>query len=682
MNHLPVASRALVLVLSAVLYGTGLTGCGTLQPESLSTSEIAAATAADKESLRANVEPLAGPLTLEDAIARAIKYNAERRLRAMEEAVAAGTLEVGNYDMLPKLVASAGYQERSNDLTTRSRDSVTGAPSLANPFISSSRAASTTSLAFSWSLLDFGQSYYAARQNADRVLIAAEHRRKSLHNLVQDVRTAYWRMVAAQKLVTTLRSTIVEAESALDDARQSEREGLRSPVEPLRYQRQVLENLRLLETIEQELSTARIELSSLINLPLAADAKVVEPAAAINTAWLNVAIEQMEEQALLRNPDLRESLYNARIARQETQRTLLKLFPGLSFNYAVKGSNDSFLINQNWNEAGAQISLNLFGLLSAPAQMRLAEAGVQLADQKRMTTQMAVLTQMHIARLQYANAAHQFERAEAIAAVDARLAQHIANQEKAEKQTKLDRVAQQTATILSQLRRYQALSNAHAAAAKLQATLGLEPQIDAPGNTPLAELSATVAQSMLAWNTGAAALLAAGTAAPQNPPAAAARHVEAPAVALPQAVRPALPEPALALSAALATPPTTASAPPSATAAAQVAAEVQAWAKAQSQCDIDTYLAYYADEFRPANGIARSAWNKARRAAIACAAAAQVEVVNLTASAIGDDRVVTRFEERRSGARQPGAVLKHIWTKTNGKWRIAVETASHPSPSI
>ncbi|KKU43683.1 MAG: Outer membrane efflux protein, partial [Berkelbacteria bacterium GW2011_GWA2_46_7] len=41
---------------------------------------------------------------------------------------------------LPKLVAAAGYHDRSNDLTTRSKDSVTGAPSLANPFISSSRA--------------------------------------------------------------------------------------------------------------------------------------------------------------------------------------------------------------------------------------------------------------------------------------------------------------------------------------------------------------------------------------------------------------------------------------------------------------------------------------------------------------------------------------------------------------
>lgn len=493
-----VASAAAVLLLA---------GCASLQPEALRSAEIAETAHTDKLVLARDVEPLTGPLTLEDAIARAIKYNAGRRLKAMEEAVATGTLDAGNYDMLPKLVAAAGYHSRNNDLITRSKDSVTGTPSLTNPFISSARSTSTTDLGFSWSLLDFGQSYYAAKQNADRVLIAAEHRSKSLHNLIQDVRTAYWRVVAAQQLIGTLNSTIAEAEAALTDARQAEREGLRSPVEPLRYQRQVLENLRLLETIEQELSTARIELAALANLPLAQALTVVEPAAGVNTIWLNVPVEKMEEHALLRNPDLRESIYNGRIAQQETRRALLKIFPGLSFNYAVKTSNDSYLINQTWNEAGAQLSLNLLGLLAAPAQMRLADAGVMLADQKRMMTQLAVLTQLHIARLQYANAAHQFARADAIAAVDERLAGHVANQEKAEKQTRLDRVAQQTASILSQLRRYQALSNAQSAAAKLQATLGLEPLIGAQEDTPLAEVRAAVGRAIEAWNSGSVSLL-------------------------------------------------------------------------------------------------------------------------------------------------------------------------------
>lgn len=486
-------------VASAILL---LGGCASLAPDPLEPTEIIATATADAQALSRDIEPLTGPLTLEGAIARAIKYNADRRLRVMEEAVAYGTFEVGNFDLLPKLVASAGYRDRDSDLITRSRDSVTGAPSLANPFISSSRQATTTDLGFSWSLLDFGQSYFAAKQNADRVLVANERRRKALHTLIQDVRTAFWRVTSAQKLGATLRANIAEAESALLDAQKAEDERLRSPLEPLRFQRHVLENLRLLETIAQELSTARIELASLTNLPLTQDLQVAEAGAGINTAWLDIPVEKMEEQAILRNADLREGIYNARIARQETRRVLLKLFPGLSFNYSQKTSDDSYLINQKWNETGAQISFNLLGLLALPAQMRLADAGVALADQKRMTTQMAIMTQLHIARLQYSNAAHQFKRADSIANVDIRIAEHITNQAMAEKQTKLDRVSQQTATILSQLRRYQALSNAQGAASKLQATLGMEPSIEASGSMTLAELTASVARSLQEWELG------------------------------------------------------------------------------------------------------------------------------------------------------------------------------------
>lgn len=481
-----------------------LSGCSTLNVENakLSLPEVRSTLQNDKAALARDVEPLAGPLTLDGAIARAIKYNAERRYKAMEEAVAMGTFEAGQFDMLPKLIASAGYRDRNNDLITRSVDSVTGAPSLANPYISSSREVLSSEVGISWSLLDFGQSYYAARQNADRVMIAGERRRKALHNLILDVRTAYWRVVAAQKLVPLLRGTIAESEGALKDARTAESDRIRSPLEPLRYQRQLLENLRLLETIEQELSTARVELAALTMLPLTSDYTVAEPAADVNTLWLQQPMDKMEEVALLRNPDLREGIYNARIAQQETRRAMLKLFPGLSFNYGVKHSNDDYLIHQNWNEAGAQISFNLLGLLSAPAQMRLADAGVTLANQRRMAMQMAVLSQVHIARQQYANTARQYERADAIAQVDGRIAQHIANQAEAQKQSALDRISQQSTAVLSQLRRYQALSNAQAAASRLQATLGMEPAIDGSSNMPLSELTAAVARSLQTWNQG------------------------------------------------------------------------------------------------------------------------------------------------------------------------------------
>lgn len=213
-------------------------------------------------------------------------------------------------------------------------------------------------------------------------------------------------------------------------------------------------------------------------------------------------MDKLEDRALLLNPDLRESLYNARIANEETKRVMLRMFPGLSFNYGINKSSDSYLINDRWQDAGLQISFNLLGLLSLPAQRQLADAGVQLADQRRLATQMAVLTQLHVARLQFANAVRQYERAQTIASVDQRLSEHVNNQVQADKLNALERVSQQTTTILSVLRRYQAQSNMQAASSRLQATLGMEPVIEGSDRMPLPELTQAVGKSLQSWDAG------------------------------------------------------------------------------------------------------------------------------------------------------------------------------------
>jgi outer membrane protein TolC len=474
-------------------FAAAVTGCASVVPQPVSAPEIVSQAAEDRRGATLDIETIRGPVSLEEAIARALKYNLERRTRMMEEALALNQLEVSKYDMLPRVVAAAGYSARSEYLTTRSIDAVTGAPSLANPSISTDKNHGNLDLGLTWSLLDFGLSYHNAKQNADRVLIATERRRKAMHLLIQDVRTAFWRTASAQKLRADVRKAIGLAEDALSDARKAEQERVRSPLDNLRYQRQVLENVRLLEAIDHDLSTARVELAHLINAPLALDLTVVEPAESVNRRLLDMPVQQMEETAILRNADLREQFYGARIARDESEKILLRLFPNLSFNLNARYDNDRFLIHNRWNEAGTQLSYNLLNLLSAPAQKRLAEAGVAVADQRRVATQMAVIAQVHVASLQYASAYQQFIRADAIYGVDERINRIISAGERAQTQSKLDQVSSNTTTILSLLRRYQALALLHAAASKLQATMGAEPEVPSVRESSLKELTAIAA---------------------------------------------------------------------------------------------------------------------------------------------------------------------------------------------
>ena len=470
-----------------------LLGACSVNPVPIGTQDMLAAAREDRRVSRADMLPVTGTLTLHEAVARALKYNLDHRVAMFEQALAAGQYAAGQFDLLPKLLVNAGYSSRDADQPRLATDSVTGAPSLSHPFISSERRHSTTDIGFSWNLLDFGASYYSSKQQADRVLIAAERRRKAMLTLIRNVRVAYWKAMAAQKLRDEVKSTLAEAETGLAASKRIEDERVKAPVEALRYQRTLLENIRLLESVERELALARIDLTGLIGMVQGSQYTLSEPSgdfASLNPTTL--PIEVMEEMALSGNADLREQFYNARIAAAETRRTLLRLLPGLSFDYGSKRDNDNYLIHQQWHEAGMRVTFNLFNLLSGPAQMSAAEKGVALAEQRRMALQMTVLTQVHVARQLYDNALVELRRADAISSVDHKLAEFARSQKLAQTGSVLDSVSATTSSILSLLRRYQTMAKAQEAASTLQATLGIEPAIRSIDEIGLPELTLSI----------------------------------------------------------------------------------------------------------------------------------------------------------------------------------------------
>jgi outer membrane protein TolC len=485
------------LALAAVMT---LSACSAIRPDALSPAQLQATNQADAQAARTGVTPIEGPLTVEEAMARALKHNLDRRSRLMEEALARRQFDASAYDMLPKLLATAGYDWRNNDKISNSRAQA-GGP-LQPGSISQDREHSLAGLEFSWSLLDFSLGYYGARQQADRMFVAVERRRKAMHLLMQDVRTVYWRAAAAQRLADSVKQTIDLAEQALADSRTAEAQRLRNPVDTLRYQRQLLENMRLLEAIGQELASAQVELAQLVNAPIGQRIPLAE-LEAVNAADppLQMPVRELEEVTLANNADLREAHYNSRIARDEVKRTMARLFPNVSVDWALRYDSDSYLVNKDWQEAGVQLSFNLFNLISGPSQMRLAEAGVALADQRRVAMQVAVVAQMHLARLALDNARMQFQRADSIYQVDQRLADLMQSRQVARTQSQLDAVSNATTAILSLLRRYQALAQVQTAENRLIASLGLEPRLGSTDELSVKELTEQLVRQADAWRT-------------------------------------------------------------------------------------------------------------------------------------------------------------------------------------
>jgi outer membrane protein TolC len=405
---------------ASVALAVFLTGCGIATPKPLTHDEIATRVSADTQAMYKGQEPLAGPLTLSDVMARSLKYNLDYRLKLMETALSRGLLDVSKLDMLPKLTADAGYRWRNNDSGGTSIGIEDRIVSL-RPSTSEERAHLLGDATLSWDVLDFGLSYYRAKQAAEDVNVTDERRRKVLQNIVQDTRDAYWRALGAQRLLGEATSVADSIQSALEKTRQAERAGILPPVEGLEYQRALLDAMTLVTQKRTEMEFAKRELAALMNLApntafTLADTREGE------LAPLPANIDQLEQMALEQRPELREEDYKTRIDALEAKKQITALFPNLNLFGGIGYDSNKYLYNENWTQGGLSMSMNLVRLAGIPAIKRANKARMSVDDARRMALSMAVVTQVRVSVERYKLAMYDHSLALESASVDQRLA--------------------------------------------------------------------------------------------------------------------------------------------------------------------------------------------------------------------------------------------------------------------
>ena len=481
-----------------------LAGCA-VTPKTVTLQEMEEQRRVDLARMFDSVKQVDHPITLPEVVARALRFNLDHQVKVVEAAQSLDLSKLDRFELLPKLAANAAYSGRSNASASNSRSMSTGAESL-EVSTSQDREHLTYDLGLTWNILDFGVSYYNARQNGDRILIARERERKVIQNLVQEARSSFWRAAAAQQLEPRIQATVKLAEAALKDAQKAEASQLRSPLDSLHYRKTLLENLRQLESIQQEMGTARVELAAMMTLPPGTQFTLAVPEGPVQIPVWNTPLEQMEESALLNQPDMREMAYHGRIVVDESRKTLLKMFPGLSLNASRQHDNNSYTLNKTWYEAGMRVTWNLMGLLSIPDQLAYNQTNAEVLEIKRLALHMALLSQVHVAYHQFGQALLQLHRSDELFQVEKAIARHVDNRAAQEAQSVLDQVAGHTSAILAELRRYHALALAHNALGKMMATTGQDPNVAPIQEGTLAELTARVEKWMASQMTETSAL--------------------------------------------------------------------------------------------------------------------------------------------------------------------------------
>jgi Flp pilus assembly protein TadD len=105
---------------------------------------------------------------------------------------------------------------------------------------------------------------------------------------------------------------------------------------------------------------------------------------------------------------------------------------------------------------------------------------------------------------------------------------------------------------------------------------------------------------------------------------------------------------------------------------------VNNWAKAWSAKDVDKYLASYSDNFKPAKGESRKAWEGTRRDRVSKPASINIDLANQKVTLDGADSAKVTFKQTyRAGGKPIRTDKTLMMKKTNGVWLIDQEIASN-----
>lgn len=471
-------SKVRLTAMAACVSAALLAGCS-IQPKQFEAAENRDRATDLIARSTAEQEPITAPVDLYEAMARAIKYNLDVRVEMMGVALAQRQLDVKRYDMLPKFVASLDYSGRNNYSGGTSQSLLTGQQSL-EPSTSSDKNVLQSSLQLSWDVLDFGLSYVRAKQAADQINMAEERKRKVMNRLIEDVRTAYWRAVSAERLLGKIRELEAATQTALDLAAEQDKQGLTAPLAPLSYQREMLGIRRDVQALGRELGVAKQQLAALMNLPPNTQYTIAMPPAIENNkplvlpgiaddpaAWLQVAIEN--------RPELREVAYQLRANDQENTAALLRALPSLKLFGGLNASTNDLLYNSNWIGWGAVASWNLLNVFRLPAEKAQIKAEGNLLDQRQLALTTAVATQVEVSRARYALRQDELDTAQRFYDVQTRIEGQIDSGYKAEKLSRQTLIREQMNTLVARVRYDLALADLQNAYANVFSSLGIDP---------------------------------------------------------------------------------------------------------------------------------------------------------------------------------------------------------------
>lgn len=464
--------RWLRLLGGSSLLALTLIAC-TVKPEAITPSEHAERAQQDYAKIYDGYVPVDRPIGLSDALARALKYNYDAQLSRAQISLQDQQVDMAMAAMLPRLALNAGYTARNNDPAAQSINERTKQISLDYAF-SEEPTHVTAGPEFTWTVLDFGLSYYQAKQQGYQSYVAVERRRKVIDDIVRKVQDSYWKAAVASAILPRLKPLLVRAQHVLDASREATRRQLAPDMPMLEFQREMTQVVGQLHHIDTDLNDARAQLATLINVPTNAplaligqDIDLRQPAVATDT-------HKLEEIGLYLRPELREEAYKERIDRQDVYKEILKMMPGFgilaNFNY----DSNKYLYNNTWGSVGVQAGFNVANIIKGPKAISAAKEAVEVSKTRRLALSVAVLSQINLAYQAYATSLDDMQTSREVLDVEQKMSSVSRNARVANSLSEAQLVQRELEEIVAELNYYHNVIQARYSLVNLYISCGVD----------------------------------------------------------------------------------------------------------------------------------------------------------------------------------------------------------------
>lgn len=358
------------------------------------------------------------PLELEEVIEIAAWNNLDLLVKEFQYEVQREVAESTKWTLVPSLQLNYTLDARNNLLASISR-SLTNTPP-APPSTSSTKTTQLTTGRLLWNVLNFSVSYFTARQEADKKIQKELEYRRTFQNLVLAVAEHYWLVVALNRGIEKAEKWIEQAIHQQEVVERLIAKQVLSQIPGLIREGSILEMSLRLNLYRKDRDIAFVELAQLMGISPDTPFTLKE----IELEELPASlpdVEELEEMAMQYRPELYSTDLDVKIQRNEVKKAIADMFPSLEFYVGTNYDNNSFLIFNNWVNAGLRATWDLFALPSKAYHRKSAVFGFQAAYAGRLAQSVVVLTQVHLALINFEEQKKQYLMAKKYHSVESRL---------------------------------------------------------------------------------------------------------------------------------------------------------------------------------------------------------------------------------------------------------------------